>query len=70
MSRFITNQQKSTSPSSQEAEQLHLANPQPKYKTHKIDSEGNMPDPVPLRTITVGSGTPVLSLSKLCAKSI
>ena len=69
MYRFITNQQPNTS-SSQEAEEPHLANPQPKMKTHKLDDQGNMVDPVPIRVITVGTGTPIQNLSKLCSKSI
>ena len=51
-------------------EELHLANLQPKYKTHKNDETGNMKDPVPIRTITIGSGTPVHRLSELCSKAI
>ena len=66
--RFISNQQKN--PPSHEEEELHLANPQPKYKTHKKDEAGNMLDPVPIRTITVGSVTPVHRLSELCSKAI
>ena len=47
-----------------------MANPKPQYKTHKIDQEGKMVDPVPIRTFTVGSGTPVHKLSKLCSNAI
>ena len=68
MYRFVTNRQAASNP--QEPEELHLANPKPQYKTHKKDADGNMLDPVPIRTITVGTGTPVHSLSKLCSKAI
>ena len=68
--RFITNKQKPSKSSQQEASEIHLANPKPQYKTHKVDGEGQMVDPVPIRTITVGSGTPVHSLSKLCSVAI
>ena len=64
--RFITNKQK-PSLASQQEEEIHLANPKPQYKTHKLDAEGNMVNPVPIRTITVGTGTPVHRLSKLCS---
>ena len=40
------------------------------YKTHKTDVDGNMLDPVPIRTLTVGCGTPVHPLSKLCQLNI
>ena len=68
--RFITNKQKPSKSSQQAASEIHLANPKPQYKTHKVDQEGQMVDPVPIRTITVGSGTPVHSLSKLCSVAI
>ena len=48
----------------------HLAVPKPLYKTHKTDVDGNMLDPVPIRTLTVGCGTPVHPLSKLCQLNI
>jgi hypothetical protein len=51
-------------------EETHLAIPKPLYKTHKTDGAGNMLDPVPIRTLTVGCGTPVHPLSKLCQLSI
>ena len=66
--RFVTN--KPAASSHQAAEELHLANPKPQYKTQKKDDDGNMVDPVPIRTITVGTGTPVHSLSKLCSLAI
>ena len=66
--RFVTN--KPAASSHQAAEELHLANPKPQYKTHKKDDDGNMVDPVPIRTITVGTGTPVHSLSRLCSLAI
>ena len=44
----------------------HLARPKPLYKTHKKDENGEMLDPVPIRCITVGCGTPVQPLSKVC----
>ena len=69
MSRFIANQQK-TSTSSQEAEKLHPANPKPTRKTHKLGPDGEMIEPVPPRVITVGCGTPVHNLSKVCAEGI
>ena len=47
-----------------------MANPKPQYKTHKVDAAGNMVDSVPIRTITVGTGTPVHKLSKLCSMAI
>ena len=67
--RFITNKQPS-SQTSQEAEELHLANPQPKSKTHKVDDEGKMIEPVDIRLITVGTGTAIHRLSKLCSIAI
>ena len=69
MYRFVTNTEK-PSASSRQAEELHLANPKPQYKTHKTDDQGQMVDPVPIRTITVGTGTPVHKLSKLCSVAI
>ena len=48
----------------------HLAIPKPLYKTHKKDENGEMLDPVPIRTLTVGCGTPVHPLSKLCQLAI
>ena len=51
-------------------EETHLANPKPIYKTHKTDQDGMMLDPIPIRTLTVGCGTPVHPLSKLCQLSI
>ena len=48
----------------------HLANPKPLYKTHKTDEEGNMLEPIPIRNLTVGCGTPVHPLSKLCQLNI
>ena len=66
--RYITNKQ--VGQSIQGAESLHPANPKPQYKTHKRDEAGNMKDPVQIRSITVGCGTPVHSLSKLCSKAI
>ena len=48
----------------------HLAVPKPLYKTHKKDQNGDMLDPVPIRTLTVGCGTPVHPLSKLCQLAI
>ena len=53
-----------------EIDNTHLARPKPLYKTHKKDEEGNMLVPVPIRTLTVGCGTPVHPLSKLCQKAI
>ena len=44
----------------------HAAIPKPLYKTHKVDADGVMLDPVPVRNITVGIGTPVHAQSKLC----
>ena len=51
-------------------QETHLANPKPLYKTHKKDADGIMLDPIPIRTLTVGCGTPVHPLSKLCQLSI
>ena len=51
-------------------EETHLANPKPLYKTHKKDEFGVMLDPIPIRTLTVGCGTPVHPLSKLCQLNI
>ena len=48
----------------------HLARPKPLYKTHKKDENGDMLVPVPIRTLTVGCGTPVHPLSKLTQKAI
>ena len=48
----------------------HHAVPKPLYKTHKKDENGDMLDPVPIRTLTVGCGTPTHPLSKLCQLSI
>jgi hypothetical protein len=48
----------------------HLANPKPLYKTHKTDEQGNMLEPIPIRNLTVGCGTPVHPLSKLCQLNI
>ena len=53
-----------------DSNETHLANPKPLYKTHKTDGDGVMLDPIPIRTLTVGCGTPVHSLSKLCQLSI
>ena len=66
--RFVTNTQ--IRPSSQQAEELHLANPKPQPKTHKVDDEENLLDPLPSRVITVGSGTVPHPLSKLCSEAI
>ena len=44
----------------------HAAIPKALYKTHKVDGEGNMLDPIPVRNLTVGIGTPVHAQSKLC----
>ena len=46
------------------------ARPKPVYKTHKTDDEGNLQNPVPIRNITVGTGTVVHALSKLCQMSL
>ena len=51
-------------------DETHLANPKPQYKTHKKDENGEMLQPVPIRTLTVGCGTPVQPLSKLCQLAI
>ena len=51
-------------------EETHLANPKPLYKTHKVDEQGVMLDPIPIRALTVGCGTPVHPLSKLCQLNI
>ena len=48
----------------------HLARPKPLYKTHKKNENGEMLNPVPIRTIAVGCGTPVHPLSKLCQLAI
>ena len=48
----------------------HAAIPKPLYKTHKVDGEGNMLDPIPVRNLTVGIGTPVHAQSKLCQIAI
>ena len=64
--RLITNKQK-PSLASQQKEKIHLANPKPQHKTNKLDAEGNMVNPVPIRTITVGTGTPV---HRLCSMAI
>lgn len=40
------------------------------YKTHKTDENGAMLEPVPIRNITVGTGTVVHNLSKLCQLSL
>ena len=48
----------------------HLAHPKPLYKTHKKDENGQMMDPVPIRSITVGCGTPVQPISKVCQLGI
>ena len=40
-------------------DETHLARPKPLYKTHKKDENGDMVNPVPIRTLTVGCGTPV-----------
>ena len=47
-------------------ENILNARPKPQLKTHKVDDQGNMLDPVPIRNISVGTGTRVHSLSKLC----
>ena len=49
---------------------LHPANPKPTRKTHKKGPDGEMINPVPARIITVGCGTPVHNLSKVCAEGI
>ena len=69
MGRFISNKQKGST-SIQEEEQLHPANLKPTKKTHKLGPDGKMIDPVPARIITVGCGTPVQNLSKVCAEGI
>ena len=46
------------------------ATPKPMIKTHKVDLVGNRPHPVPIRNISVGVGTRVHSLSKLCQVAI
>ena len=51
-------------------DETHLAVPKPLYKTHKKDENGDMVSPVPIRTLTVGCGTPVHPLSKLMQKGI
>ena len=51
-------------------EDSHLAVPKPLYKTHKKDENGEMVNPVPIRCLTVGCGTPVHPLSKLCQLAI
>ena len=51
-------------------EDTHLARPKPLYKTHKKNENGEMLNPVPIRTIAVGCGTPVHPLSKLCQLAI
>ena len=38
--------------------------------SHYTDDQGVMLDPIPIRTLTVGCGTPVHPLSKLCQLSI
>ena len=48
----------------------HHAVPKPLYKTHKKDENGEMLNPVPIRTLTVGCGTPTHPLSKVCQLSI
>ena len=53
-----------------DVQDTHHANPKPLYKTHKKDDEGRMINPIPIRTLTVGCGTPVHPLSKLCQLSI
>ena len=60
MFNFVTNIDETT----------HLAVPKPLYKTHKKDENGEMVSPVPIRTLTVGCGTPVHPLSKLMQKGI
>ena len=59
MHEFVTN-----------SENNENAKPKPVYKTHKNDDQGNMIDPVPIRNITVGTGTVVHNLSKLCQMSL
>ena len=68
MYSFISNKEPGAS-FSQGADEPHLANPKPQMKTHKLDNEGNMVNPFPIRVITVGTGTPIQNLSKLCSKS-
>ena len=51
-------------------DETHLARPKPLYKTHKRDENGEMINPVPIRTVTVGVNTPVQPLSKLCQLAI
>ena len=47
-------------------EKTHAAVPKALYKTHKVDADGNMLDPIPIRNLTVGIATPVHAQSKLC----
>ena len=51
-------------------EGTHPAIPKALYKTHKVDAEGKMLDPIPVRNLTVGIGTPVHPISKLCQVGI
>ena len=47
-------------------EGTHPAIPKALYKTHIVDAQGQMLDPIPIRNLTVGIGTPVHAMSKLC----
>ena len=52
-----------------ETHETHLAIHKTLYKTQKTDDQGIMLDPIRIRNLTVGSGTPVHNLSKLCQLS-
>ena len=46
-------------------EDSHPARPKPLHKTHKLDDEGNMQKPVPIRNVSTACGTPTSNAAKV-----
>ena len=51
-------------------EESHPARPKPLYKTHKLNADGSLKNPVPIRNVSTSCGTPSHNLSKICQVSI
>ena len=54
----------------EDIENTHAANPKPLEKTHKVDENGDIVKPCPIRKVDTACGTPIARLSKLCQIAI
>ena len=51
-------------------EESHPARSKPLHKTHKVDEEGNMLKPVPIRNVSTACGTPTSNAAKVAQTAI